>query len=342
MTHSVDPRALKVSIVATVRNEAAGIRAFVDSLVRQSRTPDEIIIVDGNSTDGTRELLAEFERRGTIRLIARDCNIAEGRNIGIAAATSEFIAVTDAGCTAALQWLESLMSCFTGPESPDVVAGNYAFETHSMFELASVFATDSPGRESSESAVYFPSSRSIAFRKSAWQAVNGYPEWLYAAEDTLFNLRLREMGFRFVFCRDAIVRWRPRTTWRSLFRQYFNYARGNGRIGAAISGYAKNLRNHALFLSFLAGALAWWPSILGAVVVAVVHVRSNFWRQARYAQDKSGDRSIFWRVLVIMEFVRLAGMAGFIAGRWDRSRDPSFVKAQRAWMGADSVRSHYS
>jgi len=337
-----DGEGTRVSVVATVRNEAASIRVFVDSLLAQSRPPDELIIVDGNSTDGTREILAQYEAAGRLLLISQDCNIAEGRNIGIARATSGFIAVTDAGCTADRDWLGNLVRSHEGAQRPDVVAGNYSFETHTLFEEASVLATDSPDRETSESAVYYPSSRSIAFTKAAWLAVKGYPDWLYAAEDTLFNIRLRQLGFRFVFCREAMVRWRPRTTWRSLFRQYFNYARGNGRIGGATGGYVKNLQTHLLVLALLLMGFAWWPLAIGALLVAANHVRKNYWRQARQAQRRTGKASMLWRVLGIMEFVRIAGICGFIAGRYDRLRDPSFIEAQRAWMGTDTVKHLYS
>src|SRR5207249_4539116 len=113
----------------------------------------------------------------------------------------------------------------------DIISGNFKFDIHSDFEEAVVLATDSPHRETSSLARYYPSSRSLAFRKSAWEAAKGYPEWLYAAEDTLFNIRLRLLGYKFVFCRDAVVRWRPRQTWQGVASQHFNYARGNGRVG---------------------------------------------------------------------------------------------------------------
>lgn len=250
---------IKLSVIATVRNEREGIRAFIESLLTQTLPPDEIIIVDGVSTDGTLEILREFEQRGQIRLISQPCNISEGRNLGIAAASNELIAATDAGCTAAPDWLEHIAAGFGHNPAPDVIAGNYEFETHSDFELASCFATNPPDRETSDSAKYYPSSRSIAFRKSAWSAVKGYPEWLYAAEDTLYNIQLRRKGFRFYFAQEAKVRWRPRATWKGLYRQYFNYARGNGRIGLGRAGYASNFRTHGLILGLLALSLAWPP-----------------------------------------------------------------------------------
>lgn len=328
----------RISVVATVRNEARGIAAFVESLLGQTRQPDEIVIVDGASTDGTLDVLRRFEAAGRIRVVSQDCNIAQGRNLGVAAATHELIAITDAGCVAAPDWLAHIAASFAAEPSPDVVAANYDFDTRNDFERASVFATDSPDREESEHAKYFPSSRSIAFRKSAWRAAGGYPEWLYAAEDTLFNIRLRELGLRFAFCRDARVTWRPRQTWKTLWRQFFNYARGNGRIGLGFTGFLVNLQSHLAFVVLLASAFVWWPLGLAAVAVASQHVRANFWRQAVHAYTVTGRRSMLWRTLATMEFVRLASLAGFARGRSDRRRRPDvFVAPLEQWFGRTSV-----
>jgi glycosyltransferase involved in cell wall biosynthesis len=46
-----------VSVVSTVLNESAAIDALVESLMRQTLAPAEVIIVDGGSTDGTWERL---------------------------------------------------------------------------------------------------------------------------------------------------------------------------------------------------------------------------------------------------------------------------------------------
>ncbi len=327
----------KISVIATVRNERDGIREFVDSLLAQSLAPDEVIIVDGASTDGTLEILREYERAGRIQVISQPCNIAEGRNLGVNAARNELIAATDAGCRADPDWLEHIARAFASSDRPDVVAANYAFDTRSDFELASVLATDPPDRESTEKAKYYPSSRSIGFRKTAWAAAKGYPEWLYAAEDTLFNIRLRQLGLTFVFARDAIVRWRPRATWKALFKQHFNYGRGNGRIGLGQGGYRLTLQYHGIAAVLLVAGFVWPWAWLAAVAVLVQHARTNLLQQAKHAEQVTGRSKMFWLTLAVMEFVRIASLAGFLAGRWDRRRDPRFAEALARWMGTDSV-----
>lgn len=337
MTLTEVPDDGKYSVIATVRNERMTIRRFVDSLLTQDRAPDEIIIVDGNSTDGTRQILEEYASRGDLRLISKDCNIAEGRNLGIAASSHELIAVTDAGCVVQKDWLKHIAECFCTATLPDVVAGNFRFECATAFERAVVLATFPADRDNTSSARYYPSSRSVAFRKSAWAQCGGYPEWLYAAEDTLFNVRLRHLGFKFAFCRDAIVRWRPRETWTALARQRINFARGNARVGIGTAGYLTNLRYHLALLLPLAAALIWPPIALLSPAALVLHVKRHLWEKARRAQLDSGEKGMFWRVLVLMEFVRIAGLVGFVYGRIDRLTDRSFIKRQRAWMGVDSV-----
>ncbi|MDF1832971.1 MAG: glycosyltransferase [Porticoccaceae bacterium] len=332
-------RSPKVScaVIATVRNEAENIGPFVESLLQQSRPPDEIIIVDGESSDGTNERLQAYASGAQITLITQNCNIAQGRNIAIAAATSEIIASTDAGCVIDKHWLERITQPFFTASAPDVVAGNYSFDCQSNFEEAVVLATNAPDRTRSEEANYYPSSRSVAFTKAIWEKAKGYPEWLYAAEDTLFNIRLRQIGGVFTFAENALVKWRPRSSWRAVGKQFFNYARGNGRIGFASQGYKMNIKYHTMMLvPILASVIYPWLCLL-SIYPIYVHIRHNLWPQAHRSSKSSDTSCSAYRILLIMEYVRLVGMFGYARGRIDRLLQPSFRKNQVAWMGVESV-----
>lgn len=325
----------RFTVVATVRNEARTIDAFIQSLLAQRRVPDEIVIVDGASSDGTREILEGYAARGVLTLISRPCNIAAGRNLGITAATGTHIAVTDAGCRVDPDWLAQIARCFAADPAPDVVAGNFRFETHTRFEEAVVRGTFQPNRDQTQAARFYPSSRSVAFARAAWQKAGGYPDWLYAAEDTLFNIRLRQLGCRFVFCRDAVVHWRPRETWRALARQRINFARGNARVGIGTAGYLINLRLHAALAVLLLAGLWFPPSLVAALSVLAWHVHRHLWSHATLMSP--GDPGMRLRVLAVMEFVRIVSLYGFLRGRWDRISDPSFLRRQTAYMGVTSV-----
>jgi len=327
---------MKVTIIATVRNERQTIATFLDSLLAQTYRPDEILIVDGASSDGTLEILYDYATRHGIRVISQPCNIAQGRNIGVEQASGSHLAVTDAGCRVEQNWLEEIVSCFADNPDADVVAGNFSFDTHNAFEEAVVLATFQPKRHTTEIARYYPSSRSVAFTKQAWKEAGGYPEWLYAAEDTLFNIRLRQLGMQFVFCHDAIVSWRPRETWWALARQRINFSRGNARVGIGMSGYLINLRLHSLIaLMLLAGPWLPWTYLV-ALAVFLWHLNHHLWPQTTAAVPANRP-FMRVRVLAIKEFVRIVNLWGFMLGRWDRRRDASFIDNQRRYMGVESV-----
>src|ERR687887_1507266 len=90
------PSVMKVSLVATVKDARPFIDEFLASVRAQTRQPDEVVIVDGGSIDGTFEVL---ERESAVTAILEPAaNIARGRNVAVRAAAHEVIAVTDADC----------------------------------------------------------------------------------------------------------------------------------------------------------------------------------------------------------------------------------------------------
>ena len=59
---------MRVSVIVTVFNECASIERLLDSLAAQTRRPNEVVICDGGSRDGTAELIADYARRYPARL----------------------------------------------------------------------------------------------------------------------------------------------------------------------------------------------------------------------------------------------------------------------------------
>jgi GT2 family glycosyltransferase len=216
--------------VVTVLNEAAALPALLESIEAQTVRPDEVVFVDGGSTDGTRELLDAWAEswNGAVILSAPGTNIAQGRNHAIRHARGEVIAVTDAGVALAPSWLHSLLDALTLDPDAAGASGFFQPEARTIFEWA-MGATVLPMEDEIEAQRFLPSSRSIAFRRAAWETVGGYPEWLDYGEDVVFDLLLREHGYRFVWTPEAVAWFRPRGTLAAFFRQYYCYARGDGK-----------------------------------------------------------------------------------------------------------------
>lgn len=235
---------MKVSLISTLKNEESSIKDFLNGLINQSHKPDEIIIVDGGSADKTVEIITDYIKNGhPIKLfIEKGANISRGRNLAIKQANNEIIASTDAGCKLDRDWLKNLLSKFD--DDTDVVGGMTVPESKTEFERCAAEITTTKIEDIDENT-YLPSSRSIAFKKSAWEKAGKYPEWLYTAEDTVFDLNLKKVGCKFIIARGAIVYWKMRTTWSGLFKQYYLYGKGNKEAGLASS---KNILNSALDL----------------------------------------------------------------------------------------------
>lgn len=222
---------MKVSVIATVLNEGPAIRRLLDSLAAQTRMPDEVVIVDGGSTDETVSILQAYaaDNRLPLRvLVERGANISRGRNVAIRAASGDVIASTDAGVWLAPEWLAELVAPFESKDPPQVVSGFFVPDPQSVFEIA-MGATVLPALSDVNPEQFLPSSRSVAFSRAAWEASGGYPEWLDYCEDLIIDFRLRELFHPFFFAPKAVAYFRPRSDLRSFFRQYYLYARGDGK-----------------------------------------------------------------------------------------------------------------
>jgi glycosyltransferase involved in cell wall biosynthesis len=274
---------LLISLIATVLNEGESIHRLMGSLAAQTCLPDEVVIVDGGSSDNTVSIMEGYADKLPLRvLVEPGCNISEGRNRAIAAAQGDIIAVTDAGVELAPDWLEKLVRPLLDNAAVQVSGGFFEAEATNPFELA-MGATVLPLADEINPATFLPSSRSVAFRKPMWAAVGGYPEWLDYCEDLVFDLRLKEVARRqspvtsekqsgqnltrletgnsrlattFAFVPDAVVAFRPRGSLRSFFKQYYLYARGDGKADL----WRK--RQVARYLTYLVAA----PFILSAGV----------------------------------------------------------------------------
>ena len=194
----------RVSLIATVLNEGDSLAEWLAALERQSLAPDEIVIVDGGSTDDTWRKLNDWRPAVPVTLLrCPGSTIAGGRNTAIDAATGAIIAVTDAGTVADVQWLQRLVEALAD-ERVDVAAGFFTPVLETGWQRA-LAATTLPDVSEVDGERFLPSSRSVAFRRAWFDAGVRYPVWLDYCEDLVWDLTLRRAGARFVFVPDALV-----------------------------------------------------------------------------------------------------------------------------------------
>lgn len=307
-----------IAVITTVLNERDGIQVLLDGFLAQTRVPDEIVVVDGGSTDGTIDVLQRYAQAHPIVKLCVEpgANIARGRNIAIRRSSASIVAVTDGGCRPNKDWLEELTKPLL--QNPDfgAVTGTRQITPANRFErFAGLLSTS--GNAAEETSRVFHG-RNSAFRKSVWQSAGGYPEWLYTAEDTLFAHRAKALGCRVALAASAIVSWRPRPNLRKLAKQYFLYGRGTGRIGMADRPAALyHLRNHAIWmLSLLLSPFAPWLALVAVLVLAYV-LRMLVPPALKLVRDAGATPSAWFYVPLIVSLRSISNNMGQLYGDWE-------------------------
>lgn len=234
-----------ISIVTTVYNDAAGVAKFFEAMSSQTLHPDEIVIVDAGSSDGTWEAI-EAERDCSVRdwhvhaELKKGCNVAQGRNLAIKLAKGEIIVSTDIGCDWASDWLETL----TRPllEDPEIelaigswavlesgLKGNWALTEWALKgDLKMIADNDS-----------YSSSRSIAYRKEVWIGIGGYPEDLsFAADDAVFHYLLEKAFVKRTGVPQVTCFWHRHSRLKAFLMEQRRYGRGDGEAGIRFKDFA--------------------------------------------------------------------------------------------------------
>lgn len=325
----LDPDAMylmTVSVIATVKNEGEAIRPLLDSLIQQTRLPDEIVICDGGSTDNTLEILSEYKRWLPLTLlVVPGANISQGRNRAISTAFGQIIAATDAGVVLSPTWLEDLVRPIEAGQTA-VAAGWFEPDPYTDFEVV-MGSTVLPARQDIDPATFLPSSRSVAFLKSAWEQVGGYPEWLDYSEDLVFDFALKAQVGDFVFVDTAVAYFRPRPSLSTFFRQYFNYSRGDGKANLWLLRHLVRYATYLIALPFIL-RLIWREKIVGWFLLVASTVLYCKRPAERLWQNTWGWRPPSRaRAFALIPIIRLVGdvakMVGYPVGllwRWQHRR----------------------
>lgn len=310
-----------VSLVITVFNEEKSIKKLLKSLVNQTKRPDEIVIVDGGSTDNTLSMIYDFAYsiHNKKILVKVASSIAEGRNYGIQNASGDVIVMTDAGCVAHRDWLEKITEPFEKKDA-DMVAGFYCMKgSRSLQKALAVFLGISPQRFDSNE--FLPSARSMAFKKPLWEKIGGFEERLEkAGEDTLFNYQAIRVGARFVRVKDALVDWEvPESLWEGV-KKFYTYSKGDVQAGIwwhpgqRISTH--NLKIASIFIRYFIGFLLLFLSfrfhwiLYFLFVFFLLYLFWSIWKMRDVVTDTKAQ---LW-LPVIQILSDLAVLAGTIAG----------------------------
>ena len=204
----------------------------------QTRLPDEIVIVDAGSKDGTWELMKDeasrTDRPWKMKAIQEiRCNVARGRNLAIEASEGDLIVSTDIGCDWDPEWLEELAAPLLKDPQIEQVNGSWAVEKKNLRGPWAITEWALKGDQRLEAqADSHCSSRSIAYRKSSWGALGGYSEDLtLAGDDAVYDYMSLSAGVKRVGIPTIRCYWHRHESLNGFYKEAYRYGLGDAEAG---------------------------------------------------------------------------------------------------------------
>jgi succinoglycan biosynthesis protein ExoA len=239
MTKSVIPNpSSRPLLVVPCLNEAAHLDGLLDQLLRDVGPDALVVVADGGSTDGSREIVQTYAARDArVRLMhnrGRLQSAGVNRAARLYAAGRRWLIRIDAHAGYPSGYARRLIAEAERTGADSVVV-RLVTDGRGLFQAAAAAAMNSRlGAGGSAHRVGAPAGfvdhgHHALFDLNAFLGVGGYDESFSHNEDAEFDARLRAAGGR-IWLTDAVsVVYHPRSRPDALFRQYFNYGKGRAR-----------------------------------------------------------------------------------------------------------------
>ncbi len=210
------------SIVTTVYNNEVEITGFLDNICSQSYMPEEIVIVDGGSSDRTIEYVNRYSMGSPMKirmLSGKRLNISEGLNIAIQNAGCEVVGITTPGNLFPSDFFEKLIKSMMD-ESLDVAYSAIEGGNNTLFSEKYTNTLLKNARKSK-----IASNHGSLVRKSVFYEIGFfYENFIYAGEDTEFFTLVRERKYKTACINDTKLWWEVPSNWKEYRKQIKNYA----------------------------------------------------------------------------------------------------------------------
>ncbi len=285
------PRHPRVSVVVASYQGERTLKACLDSLEHLNYPDYEVILVDDGSTDSTPQIAAAHPQARYFRH-EKNLGLSVARNTGIAAATGEIVAFTDADCRADEDWLRYLVADLLDSEFVGIGGHNFLPPDDSSVAAAVLVSPGGPAHVmlTDRQAEHIPGCN-MAFYKWALEEIGGFdPIFRKAGDDVDLCWRLQQRGLKIGFSPAGFV-WHYR---RSTVRAYLKQQSGYGEAEALLE------RKHPEYFSMFGGSM-WHGRIYaaskhGIIVRAPIIYHGVFgssWFQTLYTSQPVGLLSFF-------------------------------------------------
>ena len=233
------------SVIIPARNEAANIKACVDSILAQDYPKEafEIIVIDDFSEDDTAFIVeALHQQYPQVRLLKLADHCKEGETlaykkkaieIAVSVAKGDWIVTTDADCIVPTRWL-SLYNAYIQQEQPSFVAAPVMFIKTAgilnQFQLLDFLALQGITAAAVGAGKHSMSNgANLGFEKAAFIAVGGYQgvDHIASGDDMFLMHKMKQTLHKpvgYLFHPDAIVLTAAMDTWKGFIMQRIRWA----------------------------------------------------------------------------------------------------------------------
>ena len=213
-----------------VRNRENDVADCLESLQQLDYPSFEIIVVDNESTDSTREIISRYP----VQLTQQTRTGAyAARNEGIELAKGEIVAFTDSDCVVDKGWLKNLADCYSddlvGGAGGQVLASKSDRLVGTFQGLGPQEIYDSPRRvqlgvhDTNRFLSTGLGSGNMSFRLSVLKQMNGFSEDMIKCGDYELCWKVQRAGYNLVYEPRAIVYHKPRSSLKQLMTQFFQF-----------------------------------------------------------------------------------------------------------------------
>jgi glycosyltransferase involved in cell wall biosynthesis len=213
----------QISVVVPCHNDGAYLAEAIESVLKQTRPADEIIVVDDGSSDETGDVARRFAER-VLYVLQSHRGIGSARNTGLRWARGPYIAFLDADDVWPASSLEIRMGHFEGRPDLDAVLGMTA-----EF-LSPDFRAEGFGERIARGPVAARLAGAMLIRQSAFERIGEFDEALSVGEWIDWIARFGQAGLEIAASPELVLRRR------------IHAGNSSGRIPASWGDYLTVLR----------------------------------------------------------------------------------------------------
>jgi len=198
-----------VSVIVPVYDSEETISETLYSLLSQTYTDYEILIVDDSSEDRSYQIAKEFAKRdGRVKVfrMAHNMGAPYCMNFATEKSSSNWMGIIDADAQAPPNWLEMAKGKFEGA---DIIGGPYEINPRNLFEQASYALEGFPQKEIifDENNYRLPclAGTNFFYSKKAFQIIGGFDEDIRVGYDRLFQCKALDKGMKVKYSPDLKV-----------------------------------------------------------------------------------------------------------------------------------------